>query len=70
MNRLARLSTGGLNGKGERFLSEMPLHEGRRDGVNRSSGVDLFAGAEGDTMRCVIGRYRIGPGDGSLVVAE
>ena len=36
----------------EGFIPELPLHEGRRYRVLRSSGVYLFTAAEKDAVRC------------------
>jgi len=64
------VSTFGLNGKGERFSSELPLHEGHRDRVYRSGGVNLLAAAESNMVWGNIHRHRIRPGDLTLRVAE
>ena len=59
-----------LDRKGERFSSELPLHEGHRDRVYRSGGVNLLAAAESNMVWGNIHRHRIGPGNLALRVAE
>ena len=41
----------GFDGQGQRFAAQVPLHEGRRYRVDRSSGVDLLAACSNVT-RC------------------
>ena len=38
----------GMDGQGEGCLPELPLHEGRREGVFRSGSVEALAAVEGD----------------------
>ena len=45
-----------------------PLHEGRRESVHRSGGVQLFPRVEGDPVRGFLHGHRIGPDDPSLFV--
>ena len=56
--------------KREPFVSQLPLHEGRRNRVNRSGRIDLLACAERDAMRRAVNRHRIGPRDRALLVPE
>jgi len=43
------------------FLSELPLHEGRRKRVDRSGGVKLFARMKPQMVRRFFNRHGIGP---------
>lgn len=59
-----------LDGERESFLSQLPLHEGRRYRVDRSGGIDLLSGAEFDAVGRLIACHRISPGDCSLVIPK
>ena len=48
----------------------MPLHEGRRDSVLRSGGVEALPAAKGEPVRSRLGCNRIGPGYRALLVAN
>lgn len=52
------------------FVSEAPLHEGRDEGVLRSSTRDPFAGAETEAVRCAIGGHGEGPAHVAARVAD
>jgi hypothetical protein len=64
----ARLSTFALNLEVQRFVAELPLHEGRRDGVDRSSSVDLFTCAKCHPVRRWHHRDRIRPNNGAILI--
>ena len=53
-----------------RFIPQFPLHEGRRKGVHRSSGIQLLTGIKGNKMRSFFNRTRIGPDDLTLVISD
>jgi hypothetical protein len=57
---------GDMDGQVPFFQS--PLHEGRSEGVDRSGGVDLFPGVEGNKMRGLFNCQGIGPGDLSQLI--
>ena len=46
---------------GERLVSQVPLHEGHSEGVDRSGRVGLLARAEPGVMRSFFYRHRIRP---------
>ena len=60
----------GLDGDGKFFLTELPLHEGRRNCVGRSGSIQLFAGTELNPVRGRIDRYRVSPGNRAGAIAE
>ena len=68
LHRTGTVAARGLKGYRERFLPQLPLHEGRREGVLRSSRVELFARAESQAMRRRLHRDGIGPGDCAMLV--
>jgi hypothetical protein len=45
----------------QRFVSKSPLHEGRRNRVNRSSDVYLLPTAKENPVRRRFGRHRVSP---------
>jgi len=55
------MGTFGLNDKGKVFFSELPLHKGRCNRVDSSSGVYLLTRAECDAMRRFLHSYRVSP---------
>ena len=55
---------------GQGFFAELPLHEGRRDGVLRSGRVDDLSGAELQLVRGRRGGDRISPEHRALWVAK
>ena len=54
----------------ERFFLQAPLHEGRGNGIHRSGGINFFAAAERQLMRCFVSADRIGPEDLTFVIAN
>ncbi len=70
MERPATVGAFCLDGEREKFSSQLPLHEGHRNRVDASSGVDLLTSTEGHP---VWGRrycHRISPNDGTLSIPE
>ena len=53
----------------DRFFSQVPLHEGRGNGIDRSGGINFFAAAERQLMRCFVSANRIGPEDLTFVIS-
>ena len=51
------------------FFSELPLHEGRRNRVDPSGGVNLLAATERDEMGCLFNSHRVRPGHSALFVS-
>ncbi len=70
MDRFATMRARRLDGKRQWLFSQLPLHEGRRNRVYRSSRVRLFAGAKGDVMGRLVHGHGIRPGDRALLVSE
>jgi hypothetical protein len=70
MDGLVTMGTDRIDLAGDIFLSQLPLHEGRRNRVDRSSRVDLLAGVEPDAVRCRLSRHRISPNDLASLVAK
>ena len=70
--RFATVGTFALDAYRERFICQLPLHEGCRCRVDPSSGVDLLAAFESDLVWRLVGRHRVGPGNraGSVAVKE
>ncbi len=62
VDRLAAMATGSLDGEGQVFLAELPLHEGRRNRVDRSGGVEFFPRTERDLVGGFVHRHRVSPG--------
>jgi hypothetical protein len=50
-----------LDGKRQQFVSELPLHEGRRNRVDRSGSVNALTAAERHALGRGCGRDRVGP---------
>ena len=55
---------------GQGFATQLPLHEGRRNRVDRSSRVPLLAGAKGNLMWRLSCGHGVGPGDRTMLVPE
>ncbi len=50
------------------FLPQLPLHEGRRERVHRSSGIQPLPRFEDDSVRGFFHGHRVGPDDLPLLV--
>ena len=70
MDGLAAVATDCFDLETQVFLPELPLHEGRRDRVDRSGGVELFPRAESDLVGRLFHRDRVSPGHLALLIAE
>ena len=55
---------------GKRFFLQAPLHEGRCNRIDRSGGVNVFAGAECQLVRCFVSCHRIRPENLTFVIAN
>jgi len=53
----------------QRGVAKSPLHEGRRDCVNRSGGVQFFSRIKGGLMGSLSDGHGIGPRDFPLFVS-
>ena len=69
MQWLAAVGALGRHHNGQRFATQLPLHEGRRNRVDGSSCVSLLTSAKGDAVRRLGSSDGIGPGNRSPLVA-
>jgi hypothetical protein len=70
MHRSSTMRAFRFDGHRQRFFSQAPLHEGRRNRVFRSGGIDTFTSTEGQIMGGLVNRHRIRPGNHALGVPE
>ena len=66
----AAMRAGARDVRSDPLVAEPPLHEGRRDRVDRSSGVGALTRTEGDLVRRRFRGERVGPGDRAAGVPE
>jgi hypothetical protein len=69
-HRARAVSALGAQSDGERFVSQVPLHEGHGKGVDRSRRVSLLARTEAGAVRGLIHRHGVSPGDRVPLASE